>query len=204
MRAKIAIAALTLASILSVASAQATRTRDALLRPGIGAGEIRLGMTFAQVRQAIGRPSRVERRDVYRFERYVEYTWGINSTWRVGFHGRTLATSRVVYLQTSRRERTAGGAGVGSTHRKLQRTLGARCYRQRSGLRPPPLYLDFVGCYLGRRGEAVTYFPLSRECALPETRYYTCPASQRRYLAYQVSIADPVGQEIKGIHEANG
>ena len=201
VRAVTALASLATAAVLMVASAEATPTRDALLRPGIGAGEVRLGMTFSQVRKAIGRPTRVERREMYRLERYVEYTWGINSTWRVGLHGRTLATSRVVFLQTTRRERTAGGAGVGSTYRKLQRTLGARCYRQRSGLRPQPSHSDFVGCYLGKRGEPVTYFPLYRDCALPEDRYYLCPFSHRRYVAYGVSIADSIGQEIKGIRE---
>ncbi len=201
MRALAAVASLTSVAVLVVASAEATPTRDTLLRPGIGAGKVRLGMTFAQVRRAIGRPTRVERREIYRFETYVEYAWGINSSWRVGFHGRTLARSRVVFLQTTRRERTAGGAGVGSTYRKLQDTLGARCYRPRSELRPRPSYSDFVGCYLGKRGDSVTYFPLHRECALPENRYYICPFSHRRYLAHEVWIADPVGQEIKGIHE---
>ena len=85
-----------------------------LLRPGVGAGKLRLGMTFAQVKAAIGKPDRGRRVRRYRNPipgPYFEYEWGVEAAWKVGVHGRG-DSGRVVVIETPRRERTADGVGV--------------------------------------------------------------------------------------------
>jgi hypothetical protein len=192
-----------LMSLVVLAVASAAPARDTLLRPGVGVGTIRLGMTFAQARAALGKPSRVEREQNYGFgSRYREYAWGVEASWRVGVLGRTVGQSRVVFISTSSRsERTPRGAGVGSTYQTLQKILGARCYRIRSELPGRTYARNYTGCYLGGRGKPVTYFPLDTVCSLPRDRYYICPFNKRRFIAYDVQIADRVAQEIKGIYE---
>jgi hypothetical protein len=116
--------ALPLVLVVAVAAATAAHgagQRDALVRPGVGIGKIRLGMTPAQVFRALGRTPLVNRRIDYGFgTRYVEYGWNY-TTWSVGFTGRgnRLRVSKVA--TTLRRERTAGGIGIGSTVRAILR-----------------------------------------------------------------------------------
>lgn len=197
-----AIVALVSGAVLVANLASAAPSRDTLLRPGVGAGNVRLGMTLAQVRAVLGKPSRIDRQEPYGFgSEYVEYAWGVEASWRVGVVGRVASASRVVFLATSRRERTRAGAGVGSAHPVLQRVLGARCYRQRSELAGTTYERDFYGCYLGKHGGPVTFFRLDSRCSLPRGRYYVCPLAKRRYFAYEVWIADRIGQELRGIRE---
>jgi hypothetical protein len=118
---------LVLAAVVA-ATAHGAQERDALVRPGVGIGKIRLGMTPAQVFRALGRTQLVNRRLDYGFgTRYVEYGWDYTS-WSVGFTGRpnSLRVSKIA--TTLRRERTRGGVGVGTTVRALLRVYpNARC-----------------------------------------------------------------------------
>jgi hypothetical protein len=86
-------------AVMAVAAAHGAGQRDALVRPGVGIGKIRLGMTPAQVFRALGRTPLVS----------------------VGFtgSGNRLRVSKVA--TTLRRERTAGGIGIGSTVRAILR-----------------------------------------------------------------------------------
>ncbi len=190
------------AAAVCVGATFAAPARDSLLRPGIGAGKIRLGMTYGQVRAVLGRPLRVTDRKRYGFGReYVEYVWGLDPSWRVGVAGEGAASARVVLISTWRpAERTRGGVGVGSTHRTLQRRLGARCYRQRVGVAIVTTYRDFVVCYLGKpEKRPITKFELLMECTLPRDRYsVTCPNDKRRYRAAAVTIVSTLGQAILG------
>ena len=105
----------------AAASAQAAGERDALVRPGVGIGKVRLGMTPAQVFRALGRTQVVNRRIDYGFgKRYVEYGWDYTS-WSVGFTGRPNSFRVSKVATTLRRERTRGGVGVGTTLRALLR-----------------------------------------------------------------------------------
>lgn len=121
---------LVLAVVVAAAAvtAHGARQRDALVRPGVGIGKIRLGMTPAQVFRALGRTQVVNRRIRYGFgTRYVEYGWDYTS-WSVGFTGRenSLRVSKVA--TTLRRERTRGGVGVGTSVRALLRVYpSAQC-----------------------------------------------------------------------------
>ena len=201
MRVPSALLAAGAAVSLAVAPASAAPGRDALLRPGVGAGKLRLGMTFAQVRAVLGTPARARFRQRYGFRgEYVQYVWGRDADWEVGVVGERPTTARVVLIRTWRPERTRVGVGVGSTHVALQRRLGARCYRQLVG---PAIYAphrDFVVCYLGTEGkQPITYFGLRTECTLPRDRYSAeCPSDKRRYRASDVTIVSKLGQRILG------
>jgi hypothetical protein len=83
-----------------VSSAGAAPQRDALIRPGVGIGEVRLGMSLKQVRAAWGRPQAVitsqerEARKLelqYDYAAYVVTLFGVPRLERVGSVGTTLA-----------------------------------------------------------------------------------------------------------------
>jgi hypothetical protein len=188
--------------VLVVASAGAAPTRDALLRPGIGVGKVRLGMTVAQVRSALGGPGRLVRRHRDRLGiEYVEYAWGANVHWAVGFYGQA-ARARVVLVETTRRERTRSGVGIGSTERALRRVLGTRCKGppkpQLPGATENPGYPLQRWCSLGgSRGRTMTEFSLVAECSIPVDRHLLCPPPKRTYRAYQVVIATVHGWQVR-------
>ena len=104
------------------ASASGSTERDALIRPGVGIGKVRLGMTLAQVRAAWGAPQAVtvgKRKGGGRtvelqhdFAAYVATLSGLRGHERVIAVGTTLA-----------KERLPQGVGVGSLERRLQRVF---------------------------------------------------------------------------------
>ena len=152
MRRSALFAAL-VAAVAATASAHGAVDGDALIRPGVGIGKVRLGMAQAQVFRLLGRPSVVNRRLTYGFGmRYVEYDWGFG-TWTVGFTGRR-GDLRVSKIGTTlRRERTARRVGVDSTARAVLRAFpNASCV-----LRVPPSPNPGVWIYVGRR-PAITAF----------------------------------------------
>jgi len=177
-------------SIVAVASATAASSRDALIRPGVGIGEVRVGMTFAQVRQALGRPQVVLKQRRFGFgSRYAEYAWN-GTDWIVAVVG-SGDRARVVMVATGlRRERTRG-AGVGSTDEALQRALGARC-TPKAGKYDNTLGPEGIACYLGRsREQPHTAFLLTQDCRIPTPHPVQCPAEQSVYLVYEVRVGDP-------------
>ena len=207
------------AVVVAVAPASAAPERDTLLRPGVGAGKLRLGMTFAQVKAAIGKPDRGRRVRPYRNPipgAYFEYEWGVEVAWKVGVYGRG-DSGRVVVIETPRRERTADGVGVGSTEAALKRALGVRCYLPPKsplpGAEEIPGYPLTKTCYhggsghgvrVGSRGKPVTLFRMFARCSMPSDRYIVCPKSKRTYIAESVWIADATGQRIWSVIEERG
>jgi len=196
------ICAIAVLTSLVTGSASAATPGQALLRPGLAIGELRLGMTLPQVRKALGDPLLVSHREQSPSRgTYVQYNFGRDTVLEVGvFRERGATTGRVVLIKDSRRARTRAGVGVGSTHSTLQKRLGARCYRQLVGSKIYAPYRDFVSCYLGRAERTpITHFSLVTECSLPPERYSrVCPTDRRVYRAASVTIVSRLGQEVIG------
>ena len=114
-------AAAALLTGIAVGSATAAATRDALVQPGRGIGKVRLGMTQAQVRRALGAPTYVARRRALGFgQRYVEFQWGY-AEWSVGFQGPAGRMRAVRVGTTLRSQRTRSNLGTGSRIRDIVR-----------------------------------------------------------------------------------
>ena len=173
----------------AAATAQGSEQRDSLVRPGVGIGKVRLGMTPAQVFRALGRTPLVNRRLDYGFgTHYVEYGWDY-TVWTVGFTGPRHKPRVSKIATTLRRERTSGGVGVGSTVRAIRRAFpNASC-----AFRVPPSPDVGTWVYVGRRpritafnivytGNArrgrVAEVVVQREWLRP-TRARRCPANWR-------------------------
>jgi hypothetical protein len=113
---RLAVAASCL-SILVAVSAAAAPAHELVIRPGVGIGKVRLGMSLSEVRAAWGRPQALttKRRSIelqYEFAAYVVTLTGPRGHERVVRVGTTL-----------RRERTRQGIGVGSPETLLRRTF---------------------------------------------------------------------------------
>lgn len=134
-RALCVAAALTLSGV-AVTTAGARPGDSALIRPAIGIGKLRLGMTEAEVRRAMGRPRFVVRRPAAFGFRSLEYQYGL-AAYSVRLFGRPGRLRAVRVGTTLVRERTPRGIGAGSLERAVLRAYrSARCQplrTQRSG-----------------------------------------------------------------------
>jgi hypothetical protein len=112
-------------AVVAGGAAAAQRT-DALIRPGLGIGKVRLGMTDAQVRRALGRPL-AQRRSRTGFGRLrVEYQY-VDGFLLVRLTGRA-SSLRVVGVSTIQpHERTANGIGPESASAFFARGSAAAC-----------------------------------------------------------------------------
>jgi hypothetical protein len=103
--------------LLLAVSAAAAPAHDMVIRPGLGIGKVRLGMSLADVRRVWGSPQAVTgtQRKLelqYDFAAYVVTLAGQRGRKRVVSVGTTLA-----------RERTREGIGVGSPEARLRRVF---------------------------------------------------------------------------------
>jgi hypothetical protein len=121
------LAAAAVAALLAAATAEGRQERDAQIRPSVGIGQIRLGMTLAQVRRILGPPQILNRRVKVGFGReHREYVWNWFE-WTVAFRG-TQGRFRVVRVVTSLRRHRYRGIGVGARIRTVVRVFPrARC-----------------------------------------------------------------------------
>lgn len=106
------LAAVGCVALALAASAGASTQRDTLIRPGIGIGKVRLGMTLAQVRAAWGRPQAVTIEPHMRGGRtiHLQYDFGAYEATLSGGPGR----ERVVSVATTlAKEKTPLGLGPG-------------------------------------------------------------------------------------------
>lgn len=168
------VATLTLACSLAgfaAADVAATPNASELIRPGVGIGKVRLGMTQAQVRRALGQRLAIVNVRERRFGLvYLEIGYDY-SAYTVGFFGAP-GRLRVVSVATSlRRERTRDGLGPGTSLRALRRVLrGERCRRRTVGI--------FVGyqteCSVLAASGARTTFIAAPECP----HLHTCNTAQ--------------------------
>jgi hypothetical protein len=157
------VASLGCIALALVASASASTQRDALIRPGVGIGKVRLGMTPAQVRAAWGRPQAVTITTHPRGGRTIELQYDF-AAYVVTIEGRP-SRERVVAVGTSlAKERLSQGVGVGSPERRLQRIFRGdlRCDRL-TVVFPPFSTIPMLGknerqCILGAKGAPHTVF----------------------------------------------
>jgi hypothetical protein len=117
---------------VGVTAGNAGPEASTLIRPAVGIGKLRLGMTEAQVRRTMGRPRFVvTRRAAFGF-RSVEYQYGL-AEYTVRLFGRPGRLRAVRVGTTLLRERTPQGVGVGSLERMVLRAYGStRCQRLRT------------------------------------------------------------------------
>ena len=157
MTRRIATAAAAATALLVITGGASAR--DAVARPGVSVGKIKLGMTEAQLRAAMGKPNYVvEKAGTFGRVR-VEYQYGALAEWSVelaGPRGNLRVTSVLTYLKS---QRLPNGLGVGTRERTLTRTYGRRLECQRW---PTYTYRGIV--YVGRPYELE--LP-TRTCSLP-------------------------------------
>jgi hypothetical protein len=112
---------------LAAAEASAAPESNLRIRPGIGIGKLRLGMTETQVRRAMGRPRFVVRHQGSFGLRTIEYQYGF-ADYTVRLAGPRGRLRAIRVGTTLVRERTQSGVGVGSAERTILRVHRAlRC-----------------------------------------------------------------------------
>jgi hypothetical protein len=121
------------------ASALASPVRDGRIRHGGGVGPVQLGMTYGQLRKALGGPQAVNGRLTLGRLRYVEFAWDFG-WWKVALAGHP-GKLRVAFIETqNRKDRTRDGLGVGTWESDLRRDLRPlRCQRVRRPFQGGPL-----------------------------------------------------------------
>jgi hypothetical protein len=172
--------AVVLVVTVAAGSAGAAPARDTLIRPGVGIGKVRLGMTITEARRALGRPLRFVRAKPFpaQSSRYIEYRTH-DAVWTIAVFG-IRGRERVARIRSGvRSERTRNGVGVGTPVRQLPvklRSLRPMCRRGRpsapgTGATSPPEQL--VSCAV-RTKAATTIFAGDATCASPFVRHQGC------------------------------
>lgn len=107
-------------------AALAAPARDALVRPGVSVGKVKLGMTEAQLRSAMGAPDYVLRKRGS-FGRFtVQFQYGARSEWVVDLTGPRGATRVVSVTTFVRSQRLPNGFGPGTRELTIRRAYGSR------------------------------------------------------------------------------
>jgi hypothetical protein len=156
-------AALVFIALLLAASASASTQRDALIRPGVGIGKVRLGMTLAQVRAAWGRPQAQTIETKERGGRTIELQYDF-AAYSVTLSGLPQRERVVSVATTLAKEKMTNGLGVGSREIRLVRSLRGRlrCDRLDVFNQPrnpyPMLRTNRRECRLGGSGSPETVF----------------------------------------------
>ena len=114
----LACAGLVTAMLVS-ASAAAAPAATLVIRPAVGIGKLRLGMTEAEVRRAMGKPQFVVTRRAGFGLRSIEYQYGY-AEYTVRLFGRPGRLRAVRVGTTLLRERTPRRVGVGSSERAIR------------------------------------------------------------------------------------
>lgn len=103
-----------------------------VIRPGVGIGKLRLGMTQAEARRAMGRPQIAFARSAGFGLRSVEWQYAY-SAYRVRFSGPRGRLRATLVATTLVRERTRRRVGVGTLESRLLRVYPTlRCERLRT------------------------------------------------------------------------
>jgi hypothetical protein len=114
-----------LAALAAVGVGGAARSDAELIRHGVGIGSVRLGMTEAQVRRALGRPTAVIRRRTGFGGLRVELQFA-QAEYTVTLRRRAGRFQVVAVSTILAQERTREGFGVGTLERRVRRAYGRR------------------------------------------------------------------------------
>ena len=143
------------AALAVAVPAGATTTADALIRPGVGIANLKLGMTTAQVRAAMGRPLAVIPHESTFGRQVVEWQYAYGG-YTVRLEGRRNALRVVGVTTTVRKERTREGFGVGTLESRLESAYAAR-------IRCAPLRTGRAG---EGRSNVIVVVDSTRDCVL--------------------------------------
>lgn len=186
---RLAIAAVVVVAAVAAPAASAPPREAAVVRPGIGIGEVTLGMSIREARKALGQPLRFEpraynveavRRLIGTSSRYLVYSTR-DKQYMVWFLGRK-GGERLVRISTaSRRARTAMGVGVGtvvSTIPQRLRALHPTCKAEWEWIRGVPHDVGPTDCVISSPGGLTMFFG-SGVCTVALVRYQGCPGKVR-------------------------
>lgn len=96
---------------------------ETTLMPGVGIGKVKLGMTLAQVKKALGPPQTVNKRaQLPGRHGYIEYGWDFSTLW-VGFVNTKGVLHAVLVGTDLRSQGTLKGVGIGTVRETLRRKL---------------------------------------------------------------------------------
>lgn len=193
------VAALTTLMALTAGEATPAPARDTLVRPGVGIGELRLGMTLRESLRALGRPVVFERARIFPREslRYMEYRTR-DLLWTIGVFGVRGRERLALIGSRVRRERTRGGIGVGTPIARLAEELRAQrpvCIKRY----PFMNYVLHKGLYVAAcavrtptvDGSTTTVFSGKPSCAVRVIRYQGCAK-----IRYHVNLVYMESQEL--------
>ena len=181
------VAALTLVVALMAGGASSAPTRDTLVRPGVGIGKLRLGMTLKESLRALDRPVVFE---VVRLReerlRYLQYRTRDN-LWRIAVFG-PRGRERLARISSSvRKERTRGGIGVGTPIATLpvklraQRPMCVKRYPTFNYVLHKELHLAACAVKTPTIDRTTTtVFSGEPTCAAPVVRYQGCTSIRYR------------------------
>jgi hypothetical protein len=166
-------------ALAALASAPASFGSEALIRPGKSIAGVAIGMSEADVRAKLGRPTYTVRRRAGfgRVELELQFD---EADYTVRLAGRPRALRTVAVTTILRRERTPDGLGVGTHERALLRRYGAsiRCEALRTRREGPYVVVHWT--------------QTSRRCVVRgsgggETVWVTAPPTRRPNLALRES-----------------
>lgn len=178
---RVVIGALVSTALLALVLASAATpitSADALVRPGVGIGKLRLGMTLAQSRRALGQPLLLEQatrvsQGTLRLSRYESD----NGLWQLALLGARGNEKLVSIGTTSRRERLPSGLGIGTIVSTIPERLSAldpKCVRGDAFINYRLVATGITTCAITTKG-VLTIFVGEAECAVPPVRYQGCP-----------------------------
>jgi len=151
VRRRAAVGALALVLVPTASGTEST------IYPGVGIGKVKLGMSAAQVRKALGRDYLVGRRSTVGGVHYVEYEWDF-ANWTVTFSQRGRSLRAVQIGTTLRSQRTSKGVGRGTSWPRLVHTYpGGQCGWGNPHFSAIGFYLEYL---VARRGGSQTLYLL--------------------------------------------
>lgn len=174
------LAALALAGVAAAADSPDVQQR---IVPGQSIGKVKLGMSVAQVKKALGAPEAVISREKGPFGRVrIEYAWDFTQ-WRITFEVFRGRSEAVSIRSSIRTERTKEGIGYGTLASRVEKAYGIKC--------EPTITVGVaLGCVLVSSGARRTFFIANRLCGNVPTAG-TCAEEDVRIAVTEFGVLAP-------------